>query len=242
MIFPLIFLLVAVVAGAIAFVAGFGVGSLLTPFLAIRTGTKVAVAAVSVPHLIASAIRFWMLRKHLDKSILLSFGITSAAGGLLGALLHSSSTSTALHILLAVLLIFAGGMGLLGWAGRLRFPRKVAWIAGAVSGMLGGLVGNQGGIRSAAMLGLDVPRENFVATATAIALFVDAARMSVYLAVEARDVLRIWPLVVVATIGVLLGTFLGQGLLKRIPENVFHRVVGGLIFVLGVAMLARFGR
>jgi len=133
-------------------------------------------------------------------------------------------------------------MGLLGWARRLRFPRKMAWIAGAVSGMLGGLVGNQGGIRSAAMLGLDVPRENFVATATAIALLVDAARMSVYLAVESRDVLRIWPLVLLATIGVLLGTILGQRLLKSIPENIFHRVVGGLIFALGVAMLAGFGR
>src|SRR5215813_54819 len=193
MIFPLIFLLVAVMAGAIAFVAGFGVGSLLTPFLAIRTGTKVAVAAVSVPHLIASAIRFWMLRKHLDKSILLSFGITSAAGGLLGALLHSSSTSTALHILLAVLLIFAGGMGLLGWAGRLRFPRRVAWIAGAVSGMLGGLVGNQGGIRSAAMLGFDVPRHAFIATATAVGLIVDLARMPVYLATQGQQVAGLWP-------------------------------------------------
>ena len=42
-----------------------------------------------------------------------------------------------------------------GWA---------AWIAGAMSGFLGGLVGNQGGIRTAAMLGFEVPRQAFVAT------------------------------------------------------------------------------
>jgi uncharacterized membrane protein YfcA len=36
-------------AGAIAAVAGFGIGSLLTPLLALATGTTVAVAAVSIP-------------------------------------------------------------------------------------------------------------------------------------------------------------------------------------------------
>ena len=42
---------VAVLAGAIASVSGFGIGSLLTPLLGVRVGTKLAVAAVSVPHL-----------------------------------------------------------------------------------------------------------------------------------------------------------------------------------------------
>jgi hypothetical protein len=37
---------VAVLAGAIASVSGFGIGSLLTPPLAVRVGTKLAVAAL----------------------------------------------------------------------------------------------------------------------------------------------------------------------------------------------------
>jgi uncharacterized protein len=51
-----------------------------------------------------------------------------------------------------------------------RWGSVAAWVAGALSGALGGLVGNQGGIRSAAMLGFKVPQESLVATATAIAL------------------------------------------------------------------------
>ena len=47
----------ALVAGAIAAVAGFGIGSLLTPALAIQTGTKVAVAAVAIPHFIGTLQR-----------------------------------------------------------------------------------------------------------------------------------------------------------------------------------------
>jgi uncharacterized protein len=49
---------VAIVAGAIASVTGFGIGSLLTPLLALQTGTKLAVAAISVPHLAGMALRF----------------------------------------------------------------------------------------------------------------------------------------------------------------------------------------
>jgi uncharacterized protein len=80
----------AVVAGGMASVAGFGIGSMLTPLLAARLGTKVAVAAVSIPHVAGTAVRFWRLCGHVDRRIFIWFGITSAAGGLLGALLHAS--------------------------------------------------------------------------------------------------------------------------------------------------------
>jgi uncharacterized protein len=98
--------------------------------------------------------------------VLVSFGATSAAGGLLGALAHTLSATRALTIVLAVILIFTGATGLLGTS--LRFRGRGAWVAGAISGFLGGLVGNQGGIRTAAMLGFDVSKEAFVATSTAV--------------------------------------------------------------------------
>jgi uncharacterized membrane protein YfcA len=86
--FTLLVIAVGVFAGAVASIAGFGIGSLLTPLFALQTGTKLAVAAVSIPHLAGTALRFWMLREHIDHRILLSFGLMSAAGGLVGALLH----------------------------------------------------------------------------------------------------------------------------------------------------------
>lgn len=60
----------AILARGPASVAGFGVGSILTPLLAVRVGTKLAVAAVSVPHLIATAVCFVLIRRHLDKRVL----------------------------------------------------------------------------------------------------------------------------------------------------------------------------
>jgi uncharacterized protein len=84
MLFGILLASTAVVAGGIAAVTGLGVGSLLTPVLASKTGTKLAVAAITIPHLVATAQRFWMLRRHVDRRVLLGFGVASAAGGLAG--------------------------------------------------------------------------------------------------------------------------------------------------------------
>lgn len=227
----------AVVAGGISSISGFGIGSILTPLVATWLGTKLAVAVVSIPHFIGTALRFSLLRRHLDRRVLWTFGVTSALGGLAGALLHVWLRSAVLGYILAALLLFAGVMGLTGMAARLRFNRATAWVAGALSGIFGGLVGNQGGIRSAALFGFDIRRDAFVATATAIALLVDVFRMPVYAATQYRAIASEWPVALVAAAGVIVGTLVGKSVLGKIPENVFRRIVFALILLLGIWML-----
>jgi uncharacterized protein len=235
--FQLLLAAASLAAGAIAAVTGFGIGSILTPVVALQTGTKIAVAAVAIPHFVGTAQRFWILRRHVDRRVLLGFGIASAIGGLTGALLHQRASGRALAIAFGSLLLLASISELTGWIARVRWGRRVGWIAGAISGLFGGLVGNQGGIRSAAMLGFEVPKESFVATATAVGLFVDVARLPVYLILEGREVARLWPLLVLSTLCVALGTLVGTRMLRRIDERVFRRAVAVLLLVLGVYML-----
>lgn len=235
--FTLLLAFVAIIAGAVAAVTGFGAGSLLTPAVAVATGTKLAVAAVAIPHFVGTVQRYWMLRRHVDRRILAGFGIASAVGGLSGALLGARFSSHALSIVFGMLLVLAGITEFTRWMERVHWGRRAAWIAGAASGVLGGLVGNQGGIRTAAMLGFDVPKESFVATATAIALFVDGARLPVYLATQWREIADIWPLVLTATGGVVIGTGFGARLLGRVPRHIFRRLVALLLIVLGVYMI-----
>ena len=97
----------AVIAGGIASISGFGIGSILTPLLASALGTKLAVAVVSVPHLVGTALRFSFIYRHVNRRVLLSFGIASAIGGLTGALLHVWLRSVWLGYILGVLLVFA---------------------------------------------------------------------------------------------------------------------------------------
>jgi uncharacterized protein len=230
---------VALAAGAIAYVSGFGIGSLLTPLFALRFDVQLAVAAVSIPHFIATLWRFLMLRKQVNKEVFWQFGVMSALGGLAGALLHNVVNNPTLVAVFASLLIFAGGTGVTGLSSRLRFGPKVAWLAGLCSGVFGGLVGNQGGIRSASLLGFELSKAQFVATATAIGLAVDAARMPVYFATRFNDLLTTWQYILVTVVGVVVGTVSGRVLLSSIPDDLFKRIVSGLILVLGLAMLVK---
>ena len=48
--------------------------------------------------------------------------------------------------------------------------------------------------------------------------------------------MRVWPIVATASGGVLLGTLTGKKLLGWIPEDVFRKIVSGLLVVLGIAI------
>lgn len=235
--FDLLVGLVAVAAGAIASVSGFGIGSLLTPTLALHIDPRLAVAAASVPHLAGTALRFWMLRGHVDRGVLLRFGSASAAGAFAGAVAGAFVRPGALRFLVGLMLIVVGASEIGGWMRRLRFDGPSAWVAGAASGLFGGLVGNQGGLRAAAMLGFALPKASFVATATAIALVVDAARMPVYAVTDGVDLAGLAPLIGLATTGVIVGTLIGERVLSAIPERAFRVVVATLLVGLGLLVI-----
>jgi uncharacterized protein len=226
-------------AGGMAAVVGFGIGSILTPLLSIWIDARVAIAAISIPHLAGTALRFAVLQGRVDRHVLFTFGIASAAGGVAGALINTVFSSPALLTLLAVLLLFVAAGELTGFSKHLVFRGAAAWLAGAVSGLLGGLVGNQGGLRSAALLGFRMDRDTFVATATAIGLIVDASRMPVYFVVYAEELARMVTPVTVATAGTIAGTLAGGRLLRRIPETWFRHIVAIVLSMLALSLLLR---
>lgn len=231
--------LAAIIAGGIASIAGFGIGSVLTPTLTMQMAASLAVACVLIPHLVATALRLWLVRSNIDFKVLKSFGAMSAAGGLAGAAVGTAISARWLEVVLAILLLFVGVGGLLGWTKRLKFDGPAAWAAGGVSGFLGGLVGNQGGLRAGAMTGIGVSRDAFVATATATGLIVDLARMPVYFYAYGAEILDQWKWVAMMTAGVVLGTVGGMQVLRRIPENRFMTVVSVLLIALGAWLIAK---
>jgi uncharacterized membrane protein YfcA len=229
---------VAILAGAVAAVSGFGIGSLLTPLLLLSMPAAHAVAVVAIPHALATGIRWLRLRSAVHRPTFVQFGIASAAGGLVGAALQSYLESPILTIVLASLLLIAGTTELL--ERRLPLPQSPSWrlLGGAVSGLFGGLVGNQGGIRAAALLGFQLEPRQLVATATASALIVDAARIPIYLLSQGAVIAGSIPMWLAASVGATIGTLLGVPVLSRIPSRTFHRLLGLLLVVLGISLLA----
>jgi uncharacterized membrane protein YfcA len=235
--FTVAVLLVAVGASATAAVVGFGIGSLLTPLLAMRYGTSLAVAAVTIPHLLATAIRCWRLRSHIDYVVLVRFGILSAMGGFTGALLYTRLGSVALTRILGGLLLLTATAQLTGWSSRWHPRGPLVAILGLCSGFFGGVAGNQGGLRAAALTAFGLSPAAFVATATATGLLVDVARTPVYLWGGTEALVAIWPVIGVAVVGVVIGTLAGERLLLGLSVRRFGHFVGLAVALLGAWLL-----
>ena len=237
MIFLLGVFVLAVLSGGTASVAGFGIGSLLTPLLAATFGTATAVAAVAIPHAAATALRCWRLRANIDWSVVRGFGLLSAAGGLVGALLYTRFSNDALTLTLGLLLLSTALATLVDLPSRVRVTRLVVGVLGLLSGLFGGLAGNQGGLRAAAMLSLSLSHVRYVATATA--MLVDIVRTPIYVW-RAGGVLTtlVLPLSV-ATAGVLIGTVLGERILLGLSIRQFRYAIAVLIGLLGLWLVVQ---
>lgn len=235
----LVLFLLGVLTGGIATIVGFGIGSFLTPVLALRTSFAAAVAAVGIAHLFGSILRYWLLRSEVNRHVLLSFGILSGVGGLIGALLQGWSSSAALAVVFGGSMVLAGVSGIFGWAEKVNIKGIMAWVVGAVSGFFGGLVGNQGGLRAAGLMGFRLSKTQFVATTTAVALAVDAFRVPVYIGTRSHELGNLITEITVMSIGVIVGTLIGAPLLRRLPERRFRVILSVIIIVVG--LLVAFG-
>ncbi|MDQ6824851.1 MAG: TSUP family transporter, partial [Candidatus Eremiobacteraeota bacterium] len=85
-------------------------------------------------------------------------------------------------------------------------------------------------------------KEAFVATATAIGVIVDVARLPVYVIKEGRDIAALWVPISIAIVATLVGTILGKRYLEHISQAVFRRTVAMLLLVLGAYMLLQGAR
>ncbi len=239
MLFLVVVFVGGILSGATAAIAGFGIGSLMTPLLAARLGVSLAVAAVSIPHAIATAVRAWRLRRAISWPVVRSFGVLSAAGGLIGALLYARIGSRLLEITLGLLLLATALAALSDWTRKWKPRGVIAQSLGFLSGLFGGVAGNQGGLRAAALLTFSLTPAAFVATSTAVGLAIDAARMPIYVWRAGSSLLTVVAPISVATVGVLIGTLFGERLLFGLSEEKFRRVVGILIAALGLWLILK---
>lgn len=227
-----------ILSGATAGIVGFGIGSLLTPFFATAIGMDVAVAAVTLPHLVATAFRCYRMRRAIDREVLIRFGMLSAVGGLCGAFAYARLGPTSLTAVLGGLLVLTAVANLTGVFARMRPQGGLVAAFGLASGFFGGIAGNQGGLRSAALTAFSLSPPAFVATSTATGLLVDLARTPVYASVSADALWTLRGSIATATLGVVVGTVVGERILFGLSPATYRRVLSVAVGLLGIWLLA----
>ncbi|MBI3999350.1 MAG: sulfite exporter TauE/SafE family protein [Candidatus Omnitrophica bacterium] len=229
--------LVAFLAAALALLSGFGLGTILTPVFLAFYEAKVAVFLVAIVHLLNNLLKFTLFRKHIDFEIVKRFGILAIVGAFLGAFSQIYIGNEILRKLIGILLIFLGLQEWIPSQFQFRFPKSIDPIGGFLSGAVGGLIGNQGVIRSAFLLNYDISKETFIATGVVIACVIDIVRIPVYWVSYASVLHHAWPSLLILISFTFLGTLFGNMLLKRVSFSHFRKFVAGTIILMGVYFL-----
>lgn len=245
--------IVALLASALTFFSGFGLGTLLLPAFALFFPVDVAIALTAIVHFLNNAFKFVLVKKHINWKIALQFGLPALLFSFIGAFLLNKITNanilteytlnekifqiTLMKIIVAILLIFFALFELIPKLKNLQFPEKYLPIGGILSGFFGGLSGHQGALRSAFLTKVGLSKEAFIATGVIIACMIDVSRMSVYFTniSKVKDSLNL-NLICIATLAAFIGVFFGNKLVKKITINTIQKIVAFMIILFAIAL------
>ncbi len=245
--------IVALLASALTFFSGFGLGTLLLPAFALFFPIDLAIALTAIVHFFNNAFKFILVKKHINWKITLQFGLPALLFSFLGAFLLDKITNanilteyslnhkvfqiTLMKIIVAFLLIFFALFELIPKLKNLQFPEKYLPIGGILSGFFGGLSGHQGALRSAFLTKVGLSKEAFIATGVIIACMIDVSRMSVYFTniSKVKDSLN-FNLIFVATLAAFIGVYFGNKLVKKITINTIQKIVAFMIILFAVGL------
>lgn len=246
--------IVALLASALTFFSGFGLGTILLPVFAIFFPIDLAVALTAIVHFLNNVFKFFLTGKSIDKSVLLKFGLPSIVAAFFGALLLNFLSHlqplfswnfsgkefqvTPIKFIIALLLIFFALFDIVPKLKNLQFSRKYLPFGGLISGFFGGLSGHQGALRSAFLIRAGLSKETFIATGIAIACLIDITRLSVY----AKNILAVkdsidWKLVIIATLSAFAGAVIGNKVLKKMTIETVQMFVAIALIIFAVFLL-----
>ncbi|MAZ50781.1 MAG: hypothetical protein CMC72_03560 [Flavobacteriaceae bacterium] len=250
----IIICLVTFSAAILTFFSGFGLGTILTPVMLIFFPVEIAIAFTGIIHFSNNIFKLFIVSKSINSEVLIKFGgpaiLASFAGLYLlfninGAeifysifLFGEQRNVTIIKFLVSVLLIIFSLLDLLPFLKNLKFDKKTLPIGGFLSGFFGGLTGNQGALRSAFLIKMDLNKNVFISTTVVISTLVDFTRIGVYSTNLLKvDMSEYFVMGLFSVISGALGSIIGNQLLKKITIETIRSIVAFLILTLASCLL-----
>jgi len=232
-----LFLIAAYIAAVFATIAGFGSSTVLIPVAIFFMDLKTAVFLVACFHLFNNLFKVRLFFTKIDFKLIVMFGIPSIIFAYLGARCITLFPIELLARILAVFLIVFSCVSLFKTNINIKQSMFNSFLGGGLSGFLAGLIGMGGAVRSMFLLSFNLPKETYVATAALIALVIDLTRIPTYILTGAVDNHSYYSLLPLLVIIAYLGVRTGKGLLGRINQDRFRKVVLAALFLAGLKML-----
>jgi hypothetical protein len=232
-----IFILVSYLAASSATIAGFGSSTLLIPVALLFMDIKTTIFIVAFFHLFNNIFKIKMFWSKIDFNTFLLFGIPSIILAFIGAALISVIPVEIIKSILAVFLIIYSIYTLINPKFTLKKSKASAVVGGGFSGLLAGLIGMGGAIRSAFLIAFNLPKEVYIATSAMIAVVIDVTRIPTYFFTKVVQGSWHYIFLFFLFVSAYLGVKTGKILLKRINQKTFRKIVSIVLFLVGVKML-----
>ena len=231
------FFVAAFLAGVVGTLAGFGAATVLLPVALIFFDFKTALVLTAFTHLFGNMGRMAFFHKRLAWRVVAYFGLVGIPGTLFGALLVNHINETVLQASLGIFLISYGIFALAVPTFRLKQKPANMLAGGLGSGILAGLIGTGGAIRTAFLTAYRLPKIQYLATSGALAFVVDGMRIPVYLKDGLLPSRYYWmlPVLFVLAVG---GSYLGKKLTSKIPQRAFSKIVLVCLIAAGIKLVA----
>jgi uncharacterized membrane protein YfcA len=245
---------VALIASALTFFSGFGLGTLLLPTFALFFPIEHAVALTAVVHFLNSLFKLVLAGRHADRGVVLRFGVPAIAAALLGAWLllrladippmfsypafGRAMEVTPVKLVVGALLLLFSMVELLPRFREATFAPRYMPVGGALSGFFGGLSGMQGALRSAFLSRAGLTKEAFIGTSVVIACLVDFSRLGVYSASLRKAHDLDYVLLAAAVLAAFTGAVIGNYQLKKMTMPAVQRIVAVMLFVVALGLIA----
>lgn len=250
---------IALLASGLTLFSGFGLGTILMPVFALFFPVPAAIAATAIVHLANNLFKLALVGRSADWRVVVLFAIPAALAAIIGAgvlvvfsqlpalgeyaLFDRSFEILPLKLIIGALIAGFALLELSPAFAAIALPPRYLPLGGLLSGLFGGLSGNQGAFRSAFLIKSGLTKEAFVGTGVVSAVIVDSVRLSIYglsfytASFEALP-RELAGLVMTATLAAFAGAFVGARLLGKVTLRAVKIIVAVCMIGLGTALAA----
>lgn len=227
---------VALIAGVLSGVVGFGGAALLLPGLHELLGPRDAVVALSLAGIASNAARVWIHRRTIDRAAFGWYAAGALPMSVLGGVLFVVAPLAHLGwILGAALLVMVVGRRVLAERRR-TLPARALLPVGLGTGLLSSLAGTAGPLAAPCFLAVGLARGAFIGTEAAAALCVHLVKLPVY-GLGGALTGRALAAALVLTPPLIAGAWIGKVVLDRVRVPVFTLLVEAALCVAAVRLL-----
>jgi len=226
----------ALVAGVLSAVTGFGGAAILLPALVALLGPRNAVVALTIAQLCGNLSRVWFNRAELNWRVVRWFALGAVPASIIGGLLFAAAPLRLLAAVLgAALICMVIGRHLMR-RGYPKLGRRGFAGLGAGTGMISALAGTAGPIAAPFFLGYGLVRGAYIGTEAATAVIMHLVKSIVY---GTANVMATQTVGVGVFVGLVLlaGAYIGKRLVDRVPERLFVILVEITLVIAGVRLV-----